>query len=28
MLAKPWTIADLLARVREILDAPAGRISG
>ncbi|MFI5208155.1 MAG: ATP-binding protein, partial [Gemmatimonadales bacterium] len=28
MLAKPWTIADLLARVREILDTPAGRISG
>ncbi|MFI5280309.1 MAG: ATP-binding protein, partial [Gemmatimonadales bacterium] len=28
MLPKPWTIADLLARVREILDAPAGRISG
>ncbi len=28
MLAKPWTIADLLARVREILDAPEDRISG
>jgi PAS domain S-box-containing protein len=28
MLAKPWTIADLLARVREILDAPAGQVSG
>jgi PAS domain S-box-containing protein len=28
MLAKPWTIADLLARVREILDAPAESVSG
>jgi hypothetical protein len=28
MLSKPWTIAELLARVREILDAPVEKISG